>query len=140
MKAEHGIYRQRIGKLLEDFICKKYSLFYNKKQRNYGYYDAYDKNSIYEIKGAIKTSNRFFIRTVNHKKLLDAGGIYIFVVYSLIDTDKYLRLITDISIENILFISAKKINETIINNKKEYFSKYANKFYYRISYNDISGD
>ena len=69
--------------------------------------------------------------------MVDANGKYIFVIYKLINTDKDLKLITDIKINNILFISAKKLNDIVINSKKEYFNKYVNKFYYRITYNDI---
>lgn len=137
MKSKHGSYRQRVGKLIEEFICDKYNLFYNKRQHTQGFYDAYDDKHLYEIKGAINSSNRFFIRSINHKSLVDANGKYIFIIYELIDTDKDLKLITDIKINNILFISAKKLNEIVISSKKEYFNKYVNKFYYRITYNDI---
>ena len=137
MKSKHGSYRQRIGKLIEEYICNKYNLFYNKRQCTQGYYDAYDNKYLYEIKGAVNTSNRFFIRSINHKSLVAANGKYIFVIYELIDTDKDLKLITDIKINNIVFLSAKKFNKVVINSKKEFFNKYINKFYYRITYNDI---
>jgi hypothetical protein len=137
MKSKHGSYRQRVGKLIEEYICSKYNLFYNKRQHTQGYYDAYDNKCLYEIKGSINTSNRFFIRSINHESLVAMDGKYIFVIYELIDTDKDLKLITDIKINNIVFVSAKKLNEVVINSKKEYFNKYVNKFYYRITYNDI---
>lgn len=137
MQSKDGSYRQRVGKLIERFICDKYNLFYNKRQRIQGFYDAYDDKFIYEIKGAINSSNRFFIRSTNHTSLVNMDGKYIFVIYELIDKDKNLQLITDIKINNIFFMSAKKLDEVIINSKKEYFNKYINKFYYRITYNDI---
>lgn len=137
INSKDGSYRVRIGKLIEEFICKKYDLQYNKRQHKYGFYDAYNKDHIYEIKGSKNTSGRFFIRSKNHKDLMAAKGIYIYIIYELIDTDKELRMITDINILQIIFINAIDINKSIIKSKKEYFNKYVNKNYYRLSIKEI---
>lgn len=110
MKQKDGIFRQRVGALIEQFICKKYNLFYNKRQRSQGHYDAYNLKSIFEIKASNTTNNAFIIRVNNHKSLSDANGSYVFVSYRLKNKDKALSVITDIEIITIKTVLAKTLN------------------------------
>jgi hypothetical protein len=120
MKQKDGIFRQRVGYLIEQDICKKFNLFYNKRQRTQGYYDAYDEKTIFEIKASSITNNTFIIRFNNHQQLTSADGIYIFVSYKLKNKDKDLSVISDIKITDIKFIKARDID---ISKKKLFKSK-----------------
>ena len=66
MNPKSGMFRQRVGALIEQHICDKYNLFYNKRQRKMGYFDAYSSDTIYEIKSTIQGSNTFVIIKKNH--------------------------------------------------------------------------
>ena len=126
MKQKDGIFRQRVGYLIEQDICKKFNLYYNKRQRISGYYDAYDKNNIYEIKASSIKNNTFIIRLNNHQQLVNINGIYIFVSYKLKNKDKDLSVISDIEITNIKFIKAGDIdisNKTVFKGSKSKLNK-----------------
>ena len=110
MKINSGIFRQRIGNLIEKEICKKYNLYYNLKQKKFGYYDAYNKQTLYEIKSSSINYNTFIIRKFNQKRLLNAYGEYIFISYKLINKDCNLSVISDIKIKNIYFIKASDLD------------------------------
>jgi hypothetical protein len=116
MNSKDGIFRQRVGALVEIHICDKYKLFFNKRQQVLGFYDAYDKNYIYEIKASNNNYNTFIFRVKNHKLLMGAKGYYIFVSYVLKNTDKELKLITDIQIQKVYKIAALDINNLIKKN------------------------
>jgi hypothetical protein len=96
--------------LIETYICEKYNLFYNKRQQTLGFYDAYYKNKIYEIKASNINYNTFIFKKINHHKLVAANGYYIFVSYNLKDTDKDLQAITDI---NVLEINLKDTDKDL---------------------------
>ena len=113
MKSNNGIFRQRVGLLIEGAICDKFNLFYNKRQQTQGYYDAYTDKDIYEIKGSNLKYNTFIIRVSNHKRLLESEGNYIFVSYDLKNKDKDLSVITDISLTKIYIISAKDVDKKL---------------------------
>ena len=113
MNSKDGIFRQRVGALVEMYICDKYELFFNKRQQVLGFYDAYDKDHIYEIKASNNKYNTFILKVKNHKDLVVAGGYYIFVSYVLKNIDKELKLITDIHIHKIYKIAATDINTLI---------------------------
>ena len=106
MNAKDGLFRQRVGALIEKDVCKKFDLFYNKRQHTQGYYDAYDRDNLYEIKASNLNYNTFIIRLKNHNLLLNAKGSYIFVSYSLKNKDVDLRVISDIIIQDIHIIPA----------------------------------
>ena len=110
MKQKDGVFRQRVGYLIEHDICKKFSLYYNKRQRIQGYYDAYNDNTIYEIKASNIKNNTFIIKLNNHQQLVNFEGVYIFISYKLKNKDKDLSVISDIEIINIKFIKAKDID------------------------------
>lgn len=110
----NGAFRKRIGVLIETYICKKYNLFYNKRQQTLGFYDAYYKDKIYEIKASNVNYNTFIFKKINHHKLVDADGYYIFVSYNLKDNDKDLRAITDINVLQAYIISAIHLNNLLI--------------------------
>jgi hypothetical protein len=110
MNAKEGVFRQRVGYLIEQDICKKFNLFYNKRQRTQGYYDAYNDETIYEIKASSIKNNTFIIKLSNHQQLVNSGGAYIFVSYKLKNKDKDLSIISDIKIKDIKFIKAKDID------------------------------
>jgi hypothetical protein len=110
MKQKDGVFRQRVGYLIEQDICKKFDLYYNKRQRTQGYYDAYNDETIYEIKASSIKNNTFIIRLNNHQQLANLEGVYIFVSYKLKDKDKNLSVISDIEIINIKFIKANDID------------------------------
>ena len=130
-------FRCRVGKLVEDYICDKYSFQYNKRQRTHGYYDCYDEKYLYEIKSTNIRSNRFVININNHKKLLDYKGSYIFAIYDLIDRDKELSVISDIDIKNEVFINAKQIDGILSNKKVEKYSKNSKNKYQRIHIREV---
>ena len=109
-KPKDGVFRQRVGYLIEQDICKKFNLYYNKRQRIQGYYDAYNNKTIYEIKASSIKHNTFFILINNHKQLVNNNGSYIFVSYKLRNKDKNLSVISDIEIINIKFVKAKDID------------------------------
>ena len=130
-------FRCRVGKLVEDYICDKYSFQYNKRQRTRGYYDCYDVNYLYEIKSANIRSDRFVINIKNHKQLLRYNGSYIFVVYDLIDRDKELSVISDIDIKNEIFMNAKLVDALLSNKKVEQYTKTSKNKYQRIHIREI---
>lgn len=113
MKGNDGVFRQRVGMLIEQHICDKFALSYNKRQRKFGYYDAYKGDMIYEIKASIQTSNTFNILEDNHKKLCNTAGSYIFVSYKLINKDITLRVISDIQLYKIYIIPATQVDTVI---------------------------
>ena len=113
MKSKNGAFCQRIGALIEDYICDEYNLFYNKRQRTIGYYDAYNATMIYEIKASKDKSNRILLTLNNHKKLMEHNGKYIFVLYKLENSDKVLRAISDIKIQRVSFVSANTVDGII---------------------------
>jgi hypothetical protein len=126
MNAKDGVFRQRVGYLIEQDICKKFNLFYNKRQRTQGYYDAYNDKNIYEIKASSIKNNTFIIRLSNHLQLVNSGGSYIFVSYKLKNKDKDLSVISDIEITNIKFIKAKDFDistKTVFMGRKIYRAK-----------------
>ena len=110
MKQKDGLFKQRVGYLIEQDVCKKFSLYYNKRQRIQGYYDAYNDNTIYEIKASNIKNNTFIIKLNNHQQLVNFEGVYIFISYKLKNKDKDLSVISDIEIINIKFIKAKDID------------------------------
>lgn len=130
-------FRSRIGKLIEDYICKKYNLYYNNRQRTAGHYDAYDKNGVYEIKASYIKSNRFVINRDNHKKLENINGDYIFVLYELWDKDKGLRVISDIKIVDIIIMNSKLLTELINQKNVSGYVKRIEKQYVRIYLSEI---
>ena len=113
MNRKDGIFRQRVGALVEIHICDKYKLFFNKRQQVLGFYDAYDRHHIYEIKASNNNYNTFILKVKNHKLLVDANGYYIFVSYTLKNADKELRLISDIEIKKVYRIAATDIRGLI---------------------------
>ena len=113
MKSSDGRFCQRVGALIEKRICQTYELFYNNRQRTKGYYDAHDKNTIYEIKATRSMGNSVLITEKNHKILTELGGKYIFVLYSLKNTDKDLTVMSDIKIERVVFKDAAEVNSVI---------------------------
>jgi len=117
MKSSDGRFCQRVGALIEKRICETYGLFYNNRQRTKGYYDAHDKNTIYEIKATRSVGNRILITEKNHRTLTELGGRYIFVLYSLKNTDKNLTVMSDIKIERVVFKDAAEVNSLIDSGK-----------------------
>lgn len=117
MKSKDGRFCQRVGALIEKRICESYSLFYNNRQRTKGYYDAHDKNTIYEIKAIRSVGNRILLTEKNHKILTELKGRYIFVLYSLKNTDKDLTVMSDIKIEKTVFIDATEVDSLITDGK-----------------------
>jgi hypothetical protein len=113
MNAKDGLFRQRVGALIEIKVCDKFGLFYNKRQTTFGYYDAYKNGDLFEIKASSLNYNTFIIRLRNHERLLKAKGSYIFVSYSLVNKDKDLRVISDILIENIYIISTLNMDKIL---------------------------
>jgi hypothetical protein len=136
MKAKDGAFRQRVGYLIEENICKKFNLFYNKRQRTAGYYDAYDNKTIYEIKASNIKNNAFIIRLNNHQQLIDHNGMYIFVSYKLKNKDKNLSVISDIKIIDVKIIKAKDIDISKKNICMAWKTR-PNKKYIRIYLSDI---
>lgn len=109
--------KQRVGKLIEQHICVTHHLMYNKRQQTKGYFDAYNKDHIFEIKATKVIKNqdpRIIIIKKNHKDLDYTGyGKYIIVLYDLTNKDKDLQLIQDINILQEIVISAKEISKLI---------------------------
>ena len=136
--------KQRTGKLIEQYVCDKYSLLPNKRQQTKGHFDAYNKQHIYEIK-AVKTTfkdtnPRITLINDNHKKLQSSEcGKYLIINYNLIDKDKNLQLIQDINIRHEINIYAETMSEIISNNGIPYERKYKNgiRHHIRIKLNDI---
>ena len=132
MNIKNGAFRQRVGYLIEQYICEKYELFYNKRQRTQGYYDAYNDKTIYEIKASNNKNNTFMIRLQNHKQLVRANGAYIFITYKLRNKDKALSVISDIELLQTKIVKASDINiskkktcvASTINPKKKYIRIY----------------
>jgi hypothetical protein len=112
--------KQRVGKLVEEHVCNKHELLYNRKQQTRGFYDAYNKDNIFEIKAikAIENQNqdtRITIFKKNHLELLKSGcGKYIFVNYDLINKDKNLQLIQDVNILHEIVLPSEEINALLI--------------------------
>lgn len=128
-----GSLRNRIGILTEDYILNKYDLMYNKRQKtnHLGFYDGYAKSGkLYEIK-SIKDIDyaKVLLIEKNHKELIKHDGIYIFVVYELINKDSELSIITDIQINNEIFIHAKDVDSLISGTWKR---KNSDKIYCRV--------
>jgi len=111
MKTKQHTFPQRIGKLIEAYIIDKDQLLPNKRQQTKGYYDAYNKETVFEIKAA-KDDNYFRIMQKNHEELHRAHGVYILVRYSLKNVDKDLKAITDIVIGDIRYVTALELQET----------------------------
>ena len=107
MKNQHT-FPQSIGKLIEQHIIKTDHLTPNRRQQSKGYYDAYNHESVFEIKAA-KDNNPFRLMQRNHKLLKTAGGMYVLVRYSLINNDKELKVISDIKINKIRYVNANEI-------------------------------
>jgi len=126
MKHQHT-FPQRIGKLIEEYIIKKDGLTANKRQQSKGYYDAYNKDTLYEIKAA-KEDNYFRIMQKNHDQLLYAKGIYIFVRYSLKDNDKDLKIISDIQIDSIRYVGCYELRDVAIT----WLEDQRKKMYYKV--------
>ena len=129
--------KQRVGTLIEQFVCDKYNLSYNKRQRAHGFFDCYDEDTLYEIKASNVKSNRFIIDVDNHNKLFLANGKYIFIVYQLIDKDHDLQLITDIDIKQIKIIDSQTIDSILLKHREEQYSKKNTKRYKRIRINEV---
>lgn len=127
-----GLIRVRIGKLVENYVVDKYKLFYNTRQHSLhrGFYDAYNKNTLYEIK-AIQQNKyaKCVLIKNNHKKLMKLDGNYIFIIYKLKTLDSGLRMITDIKINNEIIINAN-IVDTLISG--EWKRKNSTKIYCRV--------
>lgn len=136
MNTKNGAFRQRVGYLIEQHICEKFGLFYNKRQRTQGYYDAYNDKTIYEIKATNNKNNTFMIRLHNHTQLVLSDGSYIFIIYKLRNKDKDLSVISDIELIQIKIIKAAEIN---ISKKKTCVASTTNpkKKYIRIYLSDI---
>jgi hypothetical protein len=117
-KIVHQGIKQRIGKLVEGYVCNKHGLSFNRKQQTRGFYDAYNKDNIFEIKAikAIKNQDtRITIFKKNHLELLKSGcGKYIFVNYDLINKDKNLQLIQDVNILHEIVLPSEEINALLI--------------------------
>ena len=109
-----GSINQRIGKLIENHIITKHDLLPNQRQRTKGYYDAYNNQHIFEIKG-IRSYNkgRAILIRENHKQLVNHEGIYIFVIYNVSSNDKDLSVITDIDIEHEISFHASDMTDLI---------------------------
>ena len=131
MNTKDGVFRQRVGALIEKDVCKKFDLFYNKRQHTQGYYDAYNKDNLYEIKASNLSYNTFIIRLKNHNLLLNNDGSYIFVSYSLKNKDVDLRVISDIIIQDIHIISGLNM-DGILKRHGNIVKKNVNKDYIRI--------
>lgn len=133
MKSRDGRFCQRVGALIEKRICETYKLFYNTRQRKKGYYDAHDENTLYEIKATQASGNRILITEKNHRILTELGGRYIFVLYSLKNTDKNLTVMSDIKIERVVFKDAAEVDSLIAKGKATIIkSKAKNKTFIRI--------
>ena len=107
MKNQYS-FPQRIGRLIEDYIISTEHLIKNKRQHKKGYFDAYNNETIFEIKAA-KDNNYFRIDQKNHKLIHQAHGIYILVRYSLKNNDEALKVMSDIVIENVQHVTALEI-------------------------------
>lgn len=136
MKSKDGVFRQRVGALIERHICKELNLYYNKRQRTQGHYDAYDDKTIYEIKASNTTNNVYIIRKNNHKSLCNAQGSYIFVSYKLKNKDKDLTVISDIEVVAIKIVNATDVR---ISDKKTCvaFTTRPDKQYVKVNLSEI---
>lgn len=105
-----GTIAQRIGTLIEQEICKNLNLTMNKRQRTFPFYDAYDKNGVYEIKAGSEDYKRFVILKNNHKNLCGAEGSYIFVGYTKTQKDKNLIVSDEIHITTTKTVQASSID------------------------------
>ncbi|MGB9497596.1 MAG: hypothetical protein ACKVE3_06995 [Dissulfuribacterales bacterium] len=129
--------KQRVGNLIEEFIADEYDLQRNKRQKTHGYYDCYDDKTIYEIKAAKSNSYRFIMYLDNHNRLFLADGMYIFVVYDLIDRDHDLQVITDIDIKQIKFVSSTTVDSILLSHPVENYSSKKKKRIKRIRFNEV---
>ena len=130
-------FRNRVGSLIEIYICKKYNLGYNNRQQKMGFYDAYNNDTIFEIKASLNNNHRFIINRNNHKRLRDANGDYIFVVYKLCDKDRGLRVISDIKILCVIFLNSKLLDDAVYNKKVETYTKNSKKEYVRVNLREV---
>lgn len=105
-----GTMAQRVGGLIEIEICKRLDLTQNKRQRTFPFYDAFDKNGIYEIKAGSSDYKRFILIISNHKQLSDAEGSYIFVEYTKNIMDKKLTLVDELNLINVKTVKASDID------------------------------
>jgi len=94
MKNQHA-FPQRIGKLIEQHVIKTDHLTPNRRQQSKGYYDAYNHETVFEIKAA-KDNNPFRLMQRNHNLLKSANGMYVLVRYSLINNDKEVNVFFDL--------------------------------------------
>lgn len=101
---------RRVGLLIEDYIIKQRKFIKNTRQNKYGYYDAYNSESIFEIKAA-KDNNYFRINQKNHKLLKNGNGSYILVNYHLTNNDKELSIQSNIELKNIQQVKASEIQK-----------------------------
>jgi len=127
-----GSMRVRVGRLIENYIINKHNLLYNKRQHSQhrGYYDAYNKYTIYEIKGIRYDKNaKVLMIKNNHIELMNRNGKYIFVIYELSKQDKNLQVITDIKIKDEIILDAKIVNNLI---SGEWKKKNGKKIYCRV--------
>ena len=136
--------KQRAGKLIEEYVCDNWKLSPNKRQQTRGYFDAYNKENIFEIKAVkmlLKDKNpRITLIKNNHNDLLGSGcGKYCIVNYDLINRDKKLQLIQDIKILREIEISAEDMDSLIMNFGIPIERKYRTRSrqYIRIKINDI---
>jgi len=138
----NGVFQQRIGALIEAYICKRSKLYPNQRQQQRGYFDAYNEEHLYEIKAILKKTDRVTIRIRNHEELVGHNGRYIFVLYELVDKDKDLSVITDINVLEIIEEEASRISKAIAKYGVEYTRIYASreKTYTRIKFDHLKGD
>jgi len=127
-----GSMRYRVGRLIENYIINKHNLLCNKRQHSQhrGYYDAYNKYALYEIK-AIKYDKNAKVLMIknNHIELMNHKGKYIFVIYELLKQDKNLQVITDIKIKDEIILDANIIDNFI---SGEWKRKNGKKIYCRV--------
>lgn len=107
---QSGTIAQRIGTLIEIEMCNRFQLKLNKRQHTFTFYDAYNKDGIYEIKAGSYDYKRFIISKANHLSLKEASGSYIFVGYTKTNKDKNLIVADEINIERTNTLSATDVN------------------------------
>jgi hypothetical protein len=135
--------KQRIGKLVEEHVCNKHELSFNRKQQTRGFYDAYNKNNIFEIKAikAIKNQDtRITIFKKNHLELLKSGcGKYVIVNYDLINKDKNLQLIQDINILHKIVLLSEEMDDLLMEYGVPYYRNFKGhvKEYMRLKFSHI---
>ena len=102
-----------IGNIIEQYAIDTFGL--EKATYNY-YYDAWLMNMSLEIKGVCKHHNcdrnpngRAWITNRNHKELVKANGMYLFIVYENKEDVYQVLDYTDLDIRYIIFIAAHRI-------------------------------